>query len=208
MRLLQMSRLSNKLIGMGDSHIDNFTFFCAATCRIPGATAYGLLNSDSDTRARETFKNFILSFPKYIPLLCIGEVDCNSLPWRAGYNRSAEASIYQSIENLFVFLDEFNCKFILPSVTLPTVESFKLLGVRTLVTSNKEERTLLVKLYNALLMNKSREYGHYYLDITSKTVGSDGLINEDFIKSNSDVHLNPTKLYTIIRDSLDEVVYE
>jgi hypothetical protein len=46
---LARPKISETLIGVGDSHLDNFTFFCAATCRIPGATAYGLANPESET---------------------------------------------------------------------------------------------------------------------------------------------------------------
>jgi len=46
---LARPKISETLIGVGDSHLDNFTFFCAATCRIPGATAYGLANPESES---------------------------------------------------------------------------------------------------------------------------------------------------------------
>jgi len=203
---LTRSIISEILIGMGDSHLDNFEFFCAATCRIPGATAYGLVNENSDTRAREAFKGFLSAFPKYLPLLCVGEVDCNSLPWRHGQTKSPELFIYDSIENLFSFLDEFNRSFILPSVTLPTVHSFKELTIRNYVTSDKKERTLLVGLYNALLETKAKEYGHKYLDITSQTIGPDGMIDQSFVKAHDDVHLNRFKMYDIVRNRLNEVV--
>jgi hypothetical protein len=202
---LTRSIISENLIGMGDSHLDNFTFFCAATCRVPGATAYGLLNNNSETMAREAFKGFLDAFPKHIPLLCLGEVDCNSLPWKFGRTESPESFIYQSIEHLFTFLDEFNRQFILPSVTLPPIDAYKGLGIRHWVTSNMKDRTILVKLYNALLATKASEYGHRYLDITSQTVGPDGLIDKSFIISHNDVHLDPSKMYSIVRKKLDEV---
>lgn len=202
---LARSIISENLIGMGDSHLDNFTFFCAATCRIPGATAYGLLNDNSETRSREAFKSFIDSFPNHIPLMCLGEVDCNSLPWKFGKTEPPEKLIHQSIENLFSFLDEFNKKFILPSVVLPPIDAYKGLSIRHWVTSTKEERTILVNLYNKMLKTKADEYGHIYLDITSKTVGSDGFIDKSFIIAHNDVHLDPSKMYSIVRKKLDEV---
>jgi hypothetical protein len=202
---LSRSIISDNLIGMGDSHLDNFTYFCAATCRIPGATAYSLIKDKSETRSREAFKAFLSAFPKHIPLLCVGEVDCNSLPWRHGENKRPESFIYDSVEHLFEFLDESNRSFILPSVTLPPVDSFAELSVRPFVTANKSERTILVKLYNALLETKAKEYGHKYLDITSQTTGLDGLVNIDYIRNPKDVHLDPTKLYDIVKKKLDEV---
>jgi hypothetical protein len=205
---LARSKLSNRLIGMGDSHLDNFTFFCAATCRIPGATAYGLINDDSETRAREAFKNFLDAFPDYIPLLCVGEVDCNSLPWRLERSVPPELIIQQSVENLFDFIDEFDRKFILPSVILPPIDQYKDLSFRTFVTANQKERTLLVQIYNALLATKAKDYGHYFIDITSQTINSEGLVDKKYIISTEDVHLNASKMYPIVINELDKVIYE
>jgi len=199
--------ISEKLIGIGDSHLDNFTFFCAASCRIPGATSYGLTKPNSDTNAREAFLSFLSSFPSHIPLLCIGEVDCNSLPWRTITTKAPEDFIYQSITSLFSFIKETNRRFILPSVTLPPVDSFKELGIRKFVTSNKVERSSLVKLYNSLLLKNAYDNGHIYLDITTPTTGPNGLVDEYFIHSSSDVHLQPHKLYPIVLDLLSEISY-
>ncbi len=204
----QRSILSKKLIGMGDSHLDNFSFFCAATCRIPGATAYGLMNDNSETRAREAFKGFLSAYPNYIPLLCLGEVDCNSLPWRKSSKCPPIDSIYASIDNLSSFLFEIDRKFILSSVTLPPVDCYKCVGIRLHVTSDQQERTKLVHLYNELLKEVAIEQGHHYLDITTKTSLSNGLVDPSFIVSTSDVHLDPSKLYPIVRYQLDGVHYD
>jgi hypothetical protein len=202
---LARANISDKLIGMGDSHLDNFTFFCAATCRIPGATAYGLTNPLSDTKARNAFTKFINVFANHIPLLCIGEVDCNSLPWRSNEHPSPEVFIMYSVDHLFQFLDEFNRKFILPSVTLPPVESYQELSIRTHVSAGKAKRTELVKLYNTYLKEGCSRLGHHYLDITTPTMNVDGLIDPSFIVSPFDVHLKPHTLYDIVRNNLNSI---
>jgi hypothetical protein len=190
---------------MGDSHLDSFTYFCAAICRIPGATSYGLTKQNSITKAREAFQSFLSVFPHYVPILCVGEVDCNSLPWRIENFKSPKEVIHHSINNLFTFIQETNRKFILPSVTLPTVDSFKELKFRSFVTANKEERTTLVKFYNTLLHKKALEHGHVFLDITTPSTGPDGLVNSAYIRTDTDVHLVPHKLRPIIADLLDKV---
>jgi len=193
---------------MGDSHLDNFEFFCAATCRIPGATAYSLTNLGSETHAGDAFYRFISAFPKsYIPLLCVGEVDCNSLPWRVTTTEKPSYFVHQSISRLLSFIKETKRTFILPSVTLPPVEDYKEIGARTHVTSCKQERTELVKLYNKVLKEVATKNGHFFLDITTPSTGEDGLVHQDFIRSASDVHLMPSKLYSIIKKLLDEVPY-
>lgn len=198
-------KISKKLIGLGDSHLDNFTFFCAATCRVPGATAYGLTNPNSDTRAREAFLGFLSSFPNYIPLLCIGEVDCNSLPWRVESSISPEDVIHCSIDRLFRFLKETKIHFILPSVTLPPVDLYSDINSRLHVSAGKQERTILVNLYNNLLKENISKTNHTYLDLTTPTTGPDGLVDKHFIRSTSDVHLASDKVYPIVRDLLDSV---
>jgi hypothetical protein len=202
-----MSRLpiSNKIIGLGDSHLDLFTYFCNATCRIPGATAYGLTSLTSETSARQGFLNFLASFPTQIPLLCIGEVDCNSLPWRAEITTDPHQVIHNSVNNLFTFISETNRKFILPSVTLPPVESYKDLSIRKHVPSSKLERTLLVNLYNKLLKEKSLKLGHYYIDITSPTTDTLGFVHQDYIISPIDVHLSSYKMHNIIRSTISSL---
>jgi hypothetical protein len=199
------SEISDRLIGMGDSHLDNFTFFCAATCRVSGATAYGLTNFQSETRAREAFLGFLFAYHDYIPLLCVGEVDCNSLPWKHGRTDAPELFIQQSIDHLFSFLSETKKKFILSSVTLPPVESYHGTKIRPWVKANKQARTELVKLYNSKLKNESAREGHFFLDITTPTTGPDGLVNQSFIQSSQDVHLSPEKLRDIVRIRLDGV---
>jgi hypothetical protein len=203
---LTRSKISELLIGMGDSHLDNFSFFCAATCRVPGATAYGLVNSNSETRAREAFLGFLSAYPNYLPLLCIGEVDCNSLPWRGKIIEKPSNFIHKSIDNLFSFLHETKRKFILSSVTLPPVESYKNLGIRSHVIANKQERTNLVRLYNNLLKRYANKLGYYYLDITTPTTGPDGFVSNSYIRSPSDVHLAADKVYPIALSLLNEVV--
>lgn len=200
------STISNRLIGMGDSHLDNFTYFCAASCRIPGATSYGLTNPQSDTKAREAFLGFLSAFPKsYIPLLCVGEVDCNSLPWRIESEDKPYLCIHKSLAHLFQFIKEVDRKFILPSVTLPPVEDYRKIEARLHVSSSKQERTDLVKLYNRVLKTTAEKNGHSFIDITTPTTGKDGLVDQSFIRSTSDAHLMPSKLYPIVKELLDGV---
>lgn len=201
---LARSKISERLIGMGDSHLDNFSFFCAATCRIPEATAHGLVNDNSVTRSREAFKSFLSAFPSYIPLLCLGEVDCNSLPWYMPEDDPKEV-IHQAVNNLSIFLKETDRKFILSSVTLPPIDSYQSSEVRLHVTADKKERTSLVKLYNKLLKDISIKSGHHYLDLTTPTTGKDGFVDKSYIRSLSDVHLSSDKVRTIVRSLLDEV---
>jgi len=202
---IQRSTISDRLIGMGDSHLDNFEFFCSATCRVPGATAYGLTSAQSETRAREVFLGFLFAYYDCIPLLCIGEVDCNSLPWKHGRTEPPESFIEQSVDHLLSFLLETKRKFILSSVTLPPVESYSKSKIKHWVKADKEERTRLVKLYNEILKYGSAQAGHVYLDITTPTTGPDGYVNHLFTQSSQDVHLSPEKVRDIVRIQLDGV---
>lgn len=194
--------ISNKLIALGDSHVDMFTYFCFASCRIVGATAYGLVNGLSITNSRQAFLSFINSFPESIPLICVGEVDCNSVVWK---QKNYEEFIDLSVENLISFIEETKRKFIISSVILPPVDSYIGMHIRPLVKATKQQRTEIVKLFNNLLNQKSTKLGHYFLDITTPTTASDGFVDERYIISPKDVHLSPYKMADIIGERLSKV---
>ena len=197
------SKISDNLIAIGDSHLDMFTFFCNATCRVVGASAYGLTSKSSATHARQAFLSFVSAFPYHTPLICVGEVDCNSIAWNKSNGKEPEDIIKISIDNLFKFLKDTGKRFIIPSVVLPPVESYKDLSVRNHVDATKEQRTSLVKIFNTLLESYSESLGHYYLDITTQTTGPDGFVDSRFIVSPKDVHLSPIQIYDIVRVKLD-----
>jgi hypothetical protein len=174
MEALSRSKFKDSLVAVGDSHIDMFTYFCNATCRVVGASAMGLSNEHSLTQARRAFSSFLKTMNEFTPLICVGEVDCNSIAWKS--TLSCYDAIQISINNLFTFLKEFNKSFIISSVILPPVNSYIGMHFRTDVAASKEARTALVKHYNKIVKERARLENHYFLDITTPTTGPDGFV--------------------------------
>ena len=196
------SVLSPRLIACGDSTLDVLVDHCKATCRLPGATAYGLLNNNSITHAREAFSSFFASFPSDIPLIYLGAVDCSRLIWRKKEVEPKEL-IKNCVQNLFSFLSELNRKFIVVSVTYSPVDAVKDYPKHSWEVVSQQEMTDHIKLFNTYLKEGTETFGHYYLDITTPTTGPDGLIDPKHVRSNRDLHLIPWSLYYIVKEALD-----
>lgn len=196
--MLPRSILSDRLIAIGDSHLDMITFFTRAICRVPGATAYGLVKDDTKTNSRVAFLSFLSAFPSDIPLICVGGVDCTFLIWKKDIE--PKAVVRMSIDHLFTFLKETKRKFIITSVILPPNDDKRFAWN----TATREQRTDIVKLFNTYLAQLSKSEGHYYLDIATPTMGPDGLVDKKYIVSPKDIHLAPIQIYDVVREKLDE----
>jgi hypothetical protein len=174
------------------------TFFTRAICRVPGATAYGLVKDDTKTNSRVAFLSFLSAFPSDIPLICVGGVDCTFLIWKKDIE--PKAVVRMSIDHLFTFLKETKRKFIITSVILPPNDDKRFAWN----TATREQRTDIVKLFNTYLAQLSKSEGHYYLDIATPTMGPDGLVDKKYIVSPKDIHLAPIQIYDVVREKLDE----
>ena len=192
----------NNFIAIGDSHVDMYAPFCRALCKVPGATAYGLGNDSSSTRARRAFLGFLSNLKEFIPIVCLGEVDCNSLFWHKEI--SDNRFLNKSVRSLMRFLSETSMKFIISSVIPPAVDNYQVTRVRSHVTSSKAERTQIVQKFNNLLKIRSAIYGHTYMDITSSLLSSNGLLNMSYAKSHTKTHLDVRKVKPIIEEKLLE----
>jgi len=189
------------IAALGDSHVDMFSSVCRVICKVPGASAYGTSNEKSKTHAREVFSGFLVGIREFQPLICIGEVDCNSVYWRGSIDKNTY--VVTAITRLFNFIRNHYRKFIISSVVLPPVESYKNSKFRPHVSASREERSALVYKFNDHLKAASWHNGHYFLDITTPTVGDDGLISRKFFRPNN-THLNVTAIRPIIEEKIWE----
>lgn len=161
-----------KILFLGDSHIGYFKFgvqhnlykpFEADICMVSGATASGLKNQNSFTRASEKFKNFLYKYPKNSEIIFqLGEVDCGILIWlKANETKtSIEKQVQISIEAYKKFLEDLieegYRNISITSVTLPTINDQDHVGEiislrRQKVNANFKERTNLTILFNHFL---------------------------------------------------------
>lgn len=202
-----------QIIGLGDSHLQYFSFAAANGllspyefhgCRVPGATASGLMNEKSATDARSSFINFLKGRDKKsIILLHLGEVDCGILVWLRSQKNgtSVEREVPRSIETYMSFVDELLVdgwkKIIITSATLPTINdndhSGDVISIRRqAVSATQKDRTDVTHFFNAELAREATRRGLSFVDAKTEVVDlATGMVDTRFRNKNpADHHMD------------------
>jgi hypothetical protein len=183
---------------------------------ITGATASGLLNPNSRTKAQVAFKLILQLIKKRnIILFQLGEVDCGFLIWmkakRAQTDPFNEAE--RCIERYMKFLEwtmkiGFS-KIIVSTVPPPTIahwESWRgpIAHLRRQVTASLEMRSRVTSYFNAQLRDGAERLDYLFLDVEDQYCDPDtklvrrALVNED----NHEIHLNSERASRILKTAL------
>lgn len=193
--------MTNILV-LGDSHAevfrscngrDNHLYFDVTT--VGGATAYGLQNSNSTTKAFSVFTDQIKNKYKqsdYL-LLMLGEVDCGFLMWHRMLTKhiSLRQSLADSVESIKYFLCTIVLNYFAADNVIITGAHLQCVidnaqGVliqRRSIDASQYLRTKLTLHYNKALQDLSNKYKLKYLDITNETLDFDTqIINNKFCK--------------------------
>jgi hypothetical protein len=170
----------------GDSHVQVFaeignqrllprTWFEVEI--VGGATALGLANPNSQTRALPIFEKVIRSIPKRRRLLfMLGEVDCGFVVWYLAQTRGSdpEEELDRSIGNYVRFVEQWLAEgrsVIVAAAPPPTIldaqDWGEVANLRRVVTASLEQRTKLTTIYNARLREWARGNGCSFLDYES-----------------------------------------
>lgn len=205
------------MIALGDSHIDIYKPFATTLCLVGGASAYGLHNKESITKALTIFTNFLTpQSPDYV-ISMLGEVDCNSIAWTLSQgDKSWEGIIDTSITRYINFIKQFRFKFIISSAPLSPVERFDKLpfltptSPRRSVKWDRSKRAQVVNYFNSKMKKLCIMNNIYFLDFTKETTNDSGLLNMNYAISHKDVHLDRLKMKPILTTKLKEakVFYE
>lgn len=213
-------RKKNVLV-LGDSHIKVFEFinkqynlkmfFDAGY--VSGATAMGLSNEASLTRALSIFKKKLSRTPKNRRLIIqLGEIDCGFLIWLKMNQRkeSLETIKKLSLSNYFSFVKKyildagFSDVWIM-STTLPTIEKNgefegEISLLRKEVTASQADRTNLTLQYNIELQNFCNSNKIGFLDMDRFLLDKEtGLIKREFLNHDpKDHHNNPATYAHVI----------
>lgn len=197
---------------LGDSHClifksrrlrDAFPkIFFHVTC-VQGATASGLDNPNSKTKAYPTFKKALESYNGKTVITLLGEVDTGFVIWYWAQKHSY--SIKQSLERAATtycrFLDEVGEKFnvVCISAPLPTISDNnnwgKIANLRKEVTASQRQRTLLTLAFNSLISDHCNAKRYRFVSLDDDSMGIDGLVK------NALLHQNPSNHH------YDEVAY-
>lgn len=193
---------ASKTLVLGDSHGGVFEYMYDRNLLLPhiinaeivgGATAYGLYNDRSSTKAFLRFKNSMQRFNDFDTILIqLGEVDCAFTLWKkASKTQEAEKLIPLSMRGYKRLLDEIvsnhkQKKVVLTGAVLPTIKDGqkapKEAALRDKIEVSLIERTRLVLAFNEELKKIAALYGFDYFDITDETLDdATGVIMEEFV---------------------------
>jgi hypothetical protein len=217
-----VARLSRRehVLGIGDSHIA-----ALAQARVPGAwlrpfglggaTASGIRNPASQTRARELFEARLALAPRWQHLLVgLGEVDCGFVIWHRAQRHGIGVSrqLGETLDSYAAFLAElrgsgFRSVSVL-SATLPTVANYADahgnpgLRMRSAIEVPLAERTELTLAYNAALAERCAAIGAAFVDTTPEQLDpAMGLVRSSLALAD-DPHLDPAGYARILSRAL------
>jgi len=214
---------------VGDSHIQAFE--AAATLglirrpsrflSVPGATAVGLRNPESQTHAVTHFKDALLPvLPDTVPVIQLGEVDCGFVIWwRAQrHGECVERQMAESIDAHLAFIDDLLAAgyptVVVTGTVLPTIRDGQTWGkiaggkvarARHEVTATLRQRTDLTLRYNDRLRAEAARRTLPYVDITALTMDpATGLVADDFRSPNpGDHHLHPLRAGAVWAEAMN-----
>lgn len=204
----------HSLYFVGDSHVQSFEIAAALGLLrhparfliVPGATAVGLRNPESQTQALAQFRQGLLpARPGVVPVIQLGEVDCGFVMWwRAQtHGECLEAQLQASLAAYTGFVDSLlevgYSHLVLTGAVLPTIRDGQQWGrvarARHAVTASQRDRTDLTIRYNQALAAMAAERGILYTDISAHVLDPEtGLLADPFRNTTpGDHHLHPIK---------------
>lgn len=221
------------ILVLGDSHIDVFRFsnmktkyFNFITIEVPGATAMGATNPNSETNALNTFTDILEKYKTELEnkihyvMIMLGEVDCGFVVWVRSkkYNISIEEQLNLSLSNYKKFIENTVLKYfnanqiILLGSVLPTIKDNTdkrfLNGVRSEVNTPLRKRIETTLQYNNNLLMISQELQTYYIDITDIIIDNENnCVKQKYLNNNPfNHHLDNFKTYRLWCDKLKEII--
>ena len=230
-----------KICVAGDSHTS--VWGCAARyyintdvvrVRIPGMTAQGLMNKNSDSKSSQkimaAFKNCHKGNSRYL-FIQIGQVDIDYVWYyrqlKYGNTLNFDDQIDKSINNLFTFLKDninINVKIIIHGVHLPPLNNkkmkhklYQLFIDRSELTKecldenlrlpSHKERTRMALKFNEKLGQRCKQFGYYFVEISSEIIDEKtGIVQDKYVKEyEHDIHLNPKPLIPVYHEKFKKL---
>ena len=221
------------ILVLGDSHIDVFRFsnkktkyFNFITVEVPGATAMGSTNPNSETNALNIFTDILEKYKTELEqkihyvMIMLGEVDCGFVIWVRSkkYNISIEEQLNLSISNYQCFIKNVILKYFNPNQVillgsiLPTIKDNTdkrfLNGVRSEVDTPLKKRIETTLQYNNNLLFISKELNTYYIDITNNIINDKhSCVKKEYLNTNPyNHHLDNFKTYRLWCNKLKGII--
>lgn len=214
-RRLQKRWLGGRsILVLGDSHCGVFEYCFDhgllaphwLNCEIvAGATAWGLNNDHSATRAWQKFDHALRRFADCdVVVIMLGECDCSFALWKKAerLNVPPETLVDHSLAGIRRLVERVRQdesavprRIILVGAILPTVDDTAQTTqeniLRRAVNASQAERTRLVLAYNERLGQLAESLGVAYFDLSIQTLDPEsGLVDGRFVACAEDHHLS------------------
>jgi hypothetical protein len=221
-RILARALKRDHVICLGDSHVGILRHV-----RVPGvwfrvrvvggATASGVLNPDTVTRAHTIFTERLRDAkPWQQVLLQLGEVDCGFVIWHRAqrHGLTVDEQLTYTLDSYTTFIETITKmgfrRVIVLSIPLPTIGDLRsgwegwVASARKEVEATKVERTELTLRYNAEMQRRCNSLGATFVDVTTGHLDPDtGLVDERFLRAtNLNHHLAKAPYRQLISDEL------
>jgi hypothetical protein len=204
------SRLTRRehVVVLGDSHAGIFDGWRTRTawfkaCLVGGATASGIQNPNSETRALAVFNERLAAVrPWQHVLVLLGEVDCGYIMWRRAAREGIpiDEQLDWTLERYLAFLTDVRRhrarSVMVMSASLPTLPDNsedwgEIARRRADVSTTQRERTELTLRFNAELARRCAALGFVFVDAASAQLDpATGLIRDEFVgRGAGDHHL-------------------
>jgi hypothetical protein len=184
---------------------------------VTGATAAGLTNPASKTRALPAFR-FLLARLKreQTVLLTLGEVDVGFvIPMRCQRDGTAvRTHVGQAVGSYLNFVDEVRAlgfqRILLATVPPPTIDDWSqwpgpIGHLRKQVTASLAQRSAMAQLFNEMIRHQAPDHGCKMLDVENSFVDDHGLVRPQLISPRpGDLHLANEAASSIYRQALLE----
>lgn len=192
---------NKNIIVLGDSHVSVFrsdlikSIFPETEFKVVnvnGATASGLENPNSITKAYTVFNDAIKDDNESRIIIMLGEVDTGFVIWYRSqkYNIPIENSLEITVKTYFSFIQSIKNpeRLIIISAPLPTIKDGQDWGevanLRKEINATQKERTDLTILFNSTIESMCLKSSIKFLNLDPYIIGSDGLIKKQFFSKN------------------------
>ena len=213
-----------EILVLGDSHTtvfshplfkERFPNVLLNVLTVIGATASGLENPNSTTKAYPVFRKAAGETTAKRVVVMLGEVDTGFVIWYRAqkYQESVPAMMDQAIASYSGFLAELKMRFevVCISTPLPTIQDDNdwgdIANARREVTASQTDRTALTLEFNRTMQRFCAQNGIRYIMLDDLSLGEHGIVKADLLNNDrSDHHYDPDQYSRLLVEGLTGVI--
>jgi len=213
-----------EILVLGDSHTvvfshplfkERFPNFFFNVVTVIGATASGLENPNSTTKAYPVFRDAVRESAAKLVVVMLGEVDTGFVIWYRAqkYQESVAAMMDQAIASYSGFLAELKMRFevVCISTPLPTIQDGNdwgdIANARREVTASQTDRTALTLEFNRAMQRFCAQNRIRYLMLDDLSLGEHGIVKADLLNNErSNHHYDPDPYSRLLVEGLTGVL--